>query len=195
MPARIDEALIDTSLLRSQATRRFLTAWWELRGQKILLTPETVVEMRRQLPQAALTEWSRRLNDQDPEQSADPQAQRLRIVKAVGRATVQWLDDELRDREGLYETRALTPDEEERAFLIETVLDGRPEVSYGAHERSAGGRKIIAQARAMGRRVVVTNNQNSLRPKHLREILESIGFGHGKCALCRCTRAGRPRRK
>ena len=148
--------------------------------------------MRRQLPQAALTEWSRRLNDQDPEQSADPQAQRLRIVKAVGRATVQWLDDELRDREGLYETRALTPDEEERAFLIETVLDGRPG-------------SILRSTRTLGRRPQDHRTGQSYGPtcggdKQSKLAQAKASSGNPRehrvwtrqCVLCRCTRAGRP---
>ena len=179
MPATIDEAVVDTSLLRSQATRRFLSAWWELRGTRMLLTPEIVVELRRQLPEAAFTEWTKRLKHEDPDGTRYPASTRLRIVSAAKRASVQWLQQELSEPNGLYVTRGLSPAEEEEAFRIESTLDAHPEVSYAEHEESAGDRKIIAQVRAMGRRVVVTNNHNSLRPKHLRECLEAIGAGHG----------------
>ena len=179
MPATIDEAVVDTSLLRSQATRRFLAAWWELRGAKLLLTPEIVIELRRQLPKATFTDWTRRLEQEDPAGKRYPAAKRLRIVNAAKRAAVQWLHEELLNRNGLYVTRQLTQIEEVEAFRIESTLDAHPEVSYDDHDKTAGDRKIIAEVRAMGRRVVITNNHNSLRPKHVRECLEAIGAGHG----------------
>ena len=179
MPATIDEVVVDTSLLRSQATRRFLTAWWELRGAKLLLTPEIVVELRRQLPKTTFTEWTKRLEHEDPAGKGYPAAKRLRIVNAAKRAAVQWLQQELVNPDGLYVTRQLSQVEEVEAFRIESTLDAHPEVSYDDHEKTAADRKIIAEVRAMGRRVVITNNHNSLRPKHVRECLEGIGAGHG----------------
>ena len=157
MVAQLSNVFLDTNRLLKPLQRRLHAAWHELRGERTLTVPAAGWELARGLDMSSpedLTESRARLS-----RRLDAGANHIRGREATRLRMQIWWADAWLAKDSPHEMRFLSPDEQEKAWLLLECIDPTCFPSADADALSTHrDAMIICEVLACGGRVLLTSN-------------------------------------